>query len=530
MNKIPNYILIISSAVLLWLGFPPFGFTGSIFLGIIPLLELEKRYEHGKGWRFFGALYLSLLLWNILATWWVMNSTIPGAIVMLVLNSLFMCVPWLLYRKAKHKIGDPAQYLLVVFWLLYEYLHHRWDLSWPWLTLGNGLANAPWLIQWYDITGTLGGTAVVLAINVLLWKAIAQKSKQYLLAASAVFVFVLASSLFNQWKFEKWAEKPVQTIQTVALQPSFDPWNEKFDRHPSDLLQEMIDLSLPSIDSSTELLVWPETSLVDGIDVQNRKTDYQVQQLQMLRLKYPKLTVLTGADMQEIYRDQKEKPNSTARKTSIPGTYWNAYNSALLVGKDSISFYHKSKLVPGTEQMPFTQYLPFLEKMAISLDENSISGSLGKSDTPVVLQSGNMKIAPAVCYESIYGDYVGQFVRKGANLIAVITNDAWWGKTPGYRQHLAFGSLRAIEHRRWVVRSANTGTTCFISPTGQIQQATDWWKKTSIRQKVELLNRKTIYTRQGDLPILIGISGICLLLAFLYYRKIHSSTPTNQKV
>jgi apolipoprotein N-acyltransferase len=111
----------------------------------------------------------------------------------------------------------------------------------------------------------------------------------------------------------------------------------------------------------------------------------------------------------------------------------------------TIQIYHKSKLVPGVEKMPWPAVFKYIEKFAIDL--GGISGSLGMQEERVAFFTQDKKFAagPIVCYESVYGEYVGEYVKKGANFLAIITNDGWWGDTPGYRQHLQYGALRAIE-------------------------------------------------------------------------------------
>ncbi|MFM1745179.1 MAG: hypothetical protein RLZZ630_1116, partial [Bacteroidota bacterium] len=131
----------------------------------------------------------------------------------------------------------------------------------------------------------------------------------------------------------------------------------------------------------------------------------------------------------------------------------------------------------------------------------------------------NIASAPVICYESIYGDYVGEYIRNGANLICIMTNDGWWSDTPGYRQHCQYARLRAIEHRRAIARSANTGISCFIDPKGQIQQPTGWWVPAVIQQKVELHTSLTFYSQHGDYPgRFCTYAGIVLML-FTFVRS-----------
>jgi len=243
--------------------------------------------------------------------------------------------------------------------------------------------------------------------------------------------------------------------------------------------------------------------------------------LKTFRNKYPKLNILTGADMEKYYNHTKNRPSKTARKTESPENWWDAFNSAIfLTNKNKVQYYHKSILVPGTEQMPFVELFPVIETMAISMDKNSISGSLGKSDSHVVFCHEKLKVAPAICYEGIYGGHVGEFVNKGANLIAIITNDAWWGNTPIYTQHLFYGRLRAIEQRKWVARSANSGISGFIDPTGNILNAARKFDKVALKQTVYLNDYRTIYSKIGDVWVLIVICGICM--AMFINRKIQN--------
>jgi apolipoprotein N-acyltransferase len=106
--------------------------------------------------------------------------------------------------------------------------------------------------------------------------------------------------------------------------------------------------------------------------------------------------------------------------------------------------------------------------------------------------------APAICYESIYGATCAEFVNKGAEVITIITNDDWWGDTPGYKQHFDFARLRAIENRRYVARSANTGFSGFISPTGDVIAKSNYKEQTALQQEIHKISEKTFYTKYGD--------------------------------
>jgi apolipoprotein N-acyltransferase len=227
--------------------------------------------------------------------------------------------------------------------------------------------------------------------------------------------------------------------------------------------------------------------------------------------------LLIGAATHAIY----DQPHSeVSRFDEQTNSYSESYNSSLLfTQKHSPSIIHKTKLVFGVEKIPFGSLFPFLENMAINL--GGTAGSLGIEQSPKVFHLNNTIIAPLVCYESIYGGFTAQQGKQGASFIAVITNDGWWGDTPGYRQHFDFSRLRAIENNRWVVRAANTGKSGIIDNKGAVIKMTDWWKETGFSAPIELLKTKTFYQQYGDYigVIALTITLLQLLIFFLLVLK-----------
>ncbi len=511
-------------ALLFWLAWEPMPFTPLVFIAFVPFFYLAEWGQSTSKGKNFGALFSALMLWNISTTWWVWFASDVGAIAMLILNSLLMYIPFAITRwllRKKWFIWD-AKWLFIALWLLYEYGHHRWDLSWPWLTLGNAFSGMPWYVQWYEFTGTLGGTALILSINVLIFKGLTNTQIQgyrswliaFRLPVGIVLLFGLLSVLMGQLATDfvyQEKSKVKQPYRVVAIQPNYDPYDEKFVLDPMQMLRDMA----KTTDSAgpADCILWPETSLVGNIDVSSPDQDMQVSYLMhhwqkngsadINNAKAP--AMLIGSNMIHWYSWMGTgKPDVAARQSSNPEYWYTLHNSALWIRpvdgslftgnnpsvqggerqridngtniNGDIQFYHKSKLVPGTEQLPFVTLLPFLERLAISLDENSASGTLGKSLNAKALGLSNSKVAPIICYESIYGDYVSDYVKDGASWLAVITNDAWWNNTPGHKQHFSYAKLRAIEQRKWVVRSANTGISCFIDPLGKTTMQSGWYQ------------------------------------------------------
>jgi len=522
-KKYTFLFLSLLSGVLLFLAWPQKGFAPLLFISWIPLLVIENDFysnrESTKSKTLFGLSYFTFLTWNVLATWWIWNATDIGSIAAFICNSLFMALVFMLFHFTRCKTGNLIGYIsLPVYWISFEYIHLQWDLSWPWLTLGNGFASYYKWIQWYEYTGILGGSLWILAVNILLFKLFFHPhTSNFKFQTIFTSLLIILPVIFSLLRYNTYEEKTLP-INIAIVQPNIDPYNEKFSGLSShDQLTKLLRLASTVTDSSIAYLVAPETALPEGIWESNLKSQPDINFLRKFMSAFPKLNIVIGASTARLY--DNGKPHSvTARKFSDSPEFYDSYNTALQLDNfsDSIQVYHKSKLVPGVEKMPYPQLFGFLEKLSINL--GGASGSLGSEKEPFVFTSNELiKIAPIICYESVYGDYVSQYVRKGAQLLFIITNDGWWGNTPGHRQHLVYGRLRAIEMRRSIARSANTGISCFINQRGDISQATKYWKDDAIKETINANNEMTFYAKNGDdFFKLFCWAGLFLFLFSLY--------------
>jgi apolipoprotein N-acyltransferase len=511
---------------LFWAGWPSFPFFPLLFLGFVPLLYLEQEVFvgniFGKYLRLFPYAWLAFFIWNVATTWWVWNSTALGSVLAFLCNALLMCIPFMLFHHVKKKFGKGIGYIsLIVFWLTFEYLHMRWDLSWPWLTLGNGLSRFPYFIQWYEYTGHLGGSLWILILSILFFEAInpvLHKETKFSLKSPAsitaitIFILPILISLFIYSNYKETGVKK----NVVVVQPNIDPYNEKFDNSTLDLqMNKLLSLSAEDVDSTTDYLVWPETAIPEAVLLDNVEANPYIIQIRTFLKKYPNLKLVTGIS---AYHTFSTKETSTTFKND-DGKWIEAYNAAIqLDSTKKVPVYYKSILVPFVESVPYPKVFAFFEPLLIN--EGGTSVSYGRQDTRSVFFSKDKTgIAPVICYESIFGEYVSDYVKDGANLIFIMTNDGWWGNTDGHLQHLYYGAMRAIESRRCIARSANTGTSCFIDEEGNIIQATPWWQSAVIKAALPINSKETFYTRHGDY---IGfysllISAVLILLAVIKF-------------
>lgn len=465
-----------------------------------------------------------MFVWNLLTTWWIYNASFAGAALAIILNSLLMCVPWLLMRHIKNKLGNTAGVIsLITFWLSFEYIHHQWDLSWPWLTLGNVFALHPQWIQWYEVTGTTGGSLLTLLVNIVVYhifKMDRHGDLKKLRTPIGAFILLLLLPLFISLSIAANRKKALSrsgTRNVVVVQPNVDPYNEKFTAGTQGAqVQNLIALSEQQLDSATSLVVWPETAIPELVNEDSLAAYSLYEPVWQFLARHPQLSLLSGIDGFTMYGSEKKTP--TARRDAESGAYYDVYNTAAMLNSSTdVQFYHKSKLVPGVETLP--SYLLWMNTLFESF--GGASGTYGRNEHRAVFADKQHYFfaAPIICYESIYGDYITEYVRKGANLLTIITNDGWWGNTQGYRQHMAYARLRAIETRRWIARSANTGISCFIDPLGTIYNPQPWNKKAAIKMNLEPLQSQTFFVRHGDyLSRISNVASVVFLLLLVIFK------------
>ncbi len=484
--------------------------TGLILLfAMVPLLFVEDYYCRNKAehrpHKVFLMASVSFFTWNLGTTWWLWNATEIGMFVAMTINTALMStVFWLFHVTHRNAGKGPGYFGLIVYWLVFEHFYMNGEINWPWLNLGNGLANDIYFIQWYEYTGAFGGTLWILTSNILAFFVLRQiilhgnlkgKMPVFIALCCVVLIPVIASLVIYTTYREKHDPREI-----VIVQPNIDPYNEKFGgMEMTRQMDIMIGLGDSLATDSTDYIVAPETFINDNIwEDQIYRNKYILTICNYLYRNHPGASFVVGITFSKMYRDPEEK-TPTAREIQGTGYWYDSFNAAIQIDTTlKPQVYKKSKLVVGVEKMPYPQYLGFLRKLTLRLGGTFRSLGTQESRENFFSQRDSTQVAPVICYESVFGQYVTDYVRKGANLIFVITNDGWWGDTPGYRQHFSFSRLRAIETRRSVARSANTGISSFINQKGEILQRTAYWVPASIRGEINANDKMTFYVKNGD--------------------------------
>jgi len=161
-----NLFLALTGGLLLGLPWSDSALFFLVFFAWVPLLLLEEEVRHhANPYALFNYAFVSFLLWNILGTWWITHVQFVGAILIILANSLLQALIFWLASRIRTILGIPLLFPFLLIWMGYEHFHLSWDLAWPWLNLGNALATAPELIQWYEFTGVRGGTLWIILTN-----------------------------------------------------------------------------------------------------------------------------------------------------------------------------------------------------------------------------------------------------------------------------------------------------------------------------------------------------------------------------
>lgn len=544
-------LLSLLSGLLFTVTLPVRGIPLFQFVAFVPLLFMEdhihrNRKSYRKGTHFLLVL-IAFLIWNGFASWWLKNATLAGALMAILVNALLMAFVFQLFHGSRKVFRDNriAYASLVLYWLGFEYFHHNWDLTYPWISLGNAFSSWPAWVQWYEYTGVAGGTLWILIANLLLFSFLknmptkAAATGRYFLKSWKYLAWIVVPAIASFYIFFTYDLEEGEPFEVVLVQPNNDPYNTQYTIGPLTAIGNFVALARPLADDNTHFIVGPESMIQENIWERHFDKSPSIDSLKSFVADNPDVTLITGASSFKMIYNH-DPMTVSARKAapwfissfaqyfevdpdSLSGWY-DAYNVGIALDTSGITgLTHKSKLVAGVERMPFKKQLgPLLGEIA--MDMGGTIGTLGIDEERFVFTHtpSQKKYGVAICYESVFGEFFGRFVRNGAEMMFIITNDGWWGNTPGHRQHNAFASLRAIETRRDIARSANTGITCFINQRGEILQPTNYWVEDAIKGVIHTNDKITFYVRYGDY---IGRAALFASILLLVIRISYGIVP-----
>ncbi|WP_300690958.1 apolipoprotein N-acyltransferase [Chryseobacterium sp.] len=530
-----KYVLLtLISAMLLSVSWPTYGVPFFIFFALVPLLMMEHGISKfsdykKKGWVIFGLSYLCFIIWNVVTTGWLYGSKNPDgshsmmAVVFPVLvNSLlyslvFQCYHW--YKNAQGTYWGLG--FFIALWMSFEKFHLGWELTWPWLNLGNAFSEYPKLIQWYDTLGATGGSFWILLINILIfytirtWEA-GRKKKDLIRNTSIVAALIVFPMIISVIKYNNFDEKPSGQVNVLMLQPDLDPYAEKYSKDSLTIEQDLLALAEKNSTVKIDYYIAPETALPGrgSISETGFEKSLLLNNIKGFLSRHPGSVFATGISSHRFYFDAAKAPAEAYQINN--GVWVTSYNTAIQLAYDQkVQVYHKGKLVPGVEIFPYMTVLkPVLGDAMLNLGGTVASLSIDKERMAFSNPYNKGKMAPIICYESIYGEFVTDYVKKGANFLGIMTNDSWWGVSEGHKQLLSYARLRAIETRREIARAANSGISAHINAKGEVTADTFYGDQTALFAKVNLYDTMTFYTRAGDLLSRFSIFALGFLLFY----------------
>lgn len=500
------------SAILFTLSFPPFPLG---FLAPVALAVLLNHFIRNRPQNVFAVAYIQAVFWGVFTLFWIAVNTLAGATMAILINALHYAFFWWLFVKLYDWRQDLSLAFFPFLWTGLEFLRQFSEFRFNWLNLAYTQTYYVHFIQFVEWTGFLGLSFLVSAFGVLLYAILRYPERRLAWSGLLIFLFALP------WGYGIRREKALAQLKppTVAVglvQPDVDPY-KKWESSFRDSAYVMLAQSTRKLArQGARLVIWPETATPFFLRYEPlflQKTHQLVDSLG--------INLLTGTPDIQIGRTENE---------------YKTFNSAFFFVPHRPGFqkYDKMALVPAAESMPYKRFLPFLRKINVGGGDFFPGNKFQVFESSIPLKTGpqkieshskrskSLKISAVICFESIFPNLVRPFVARGADLLAIITNDAWFGRTSGPYQHAQYAVLRAVENRISIVRCANTGISMIIDYRGKVLLRTRLWRKQDVLFAVPIYHEATFYDNHGEWfgdTVLLIVAAVLCLYFFEKYRN-----------
>ena len=523
---------------MLGLSFPPFKTWFLIYGGIIILLHLILTSE--KPGQVFRRGWFVMLVFNIISCYWVGGWQSDdiflklGGIGTLLVHPLIMLIPIMLTYLVKRTANAGLALLLFpLFWVGFEYFDNNWQLCFPWIELGNSETYNLNRIQYAELVGVHGITFLICSISSGIYfltnKIISGKWRLNSFISIATLILILIAITFpNEYSYfylkntshtQKYfkSDDSSKIIKSVVVQSDIDPLKKWEINGLEKTVNKYLTILNSELDKNADLYILNETSVPYYF-----LKDYPGSTIKFFNFanennKY----LLMGIPHIQDFPDSNTAPKDS-RIFSISRTRYKVFNSAILiepgVGEFESQIHEKSKLVPFSEHIPYKKQLPFLSKWmqwGVGISDWDYGPGIHVFNMNNPHLRINTKFETWICFESVFSDYARKGVRDGAEFIVIVTNDGWFGNSAGPVQHKQYAVLRAIENRKWIIRCAQTGISCYIDPLGNIYDEVPINKEDVISKTIYANDEKTFYTEHGDI---LGMTGYyaCIIILVLF--------------
>lgn len=508
-NKIKLIISIFGGASLgIGFVFPSFSFLA--FIGFVPFFyNLSQAKNNWSSVLFF---FIGLVVFHVIATYWLYNAYFAGPLFVQLLNPLFYTILYSLTINIFKRYSILTKFsFFILGWLSLEYLHFHWPLSFILLHLGNVLSSYPILIQWYEYTGVLGGSLWILSVNFSIFYLLSHKNVKSFLSFTLILFIPIIFSLCIYYTFKTNFNKP---INVALIHPNFDGKTELNKLSDEVRLKRYFTLSKNVLKKSTDILLWPENAIRHPVNIESFISSPIKSKLDSLIENYPSLHLVTGIILYEICQDTMSALRSNNAYTThlSNGVPIFTYNSIVTISQfKTFQFRSKKKLVPFEETIPYFKFLRYVRNIFPSLGGFIFTHS--KTSNDIMTTNNGISFTSIICYESGFGEFIARFSRKGSEIYFIHLNEGWYKNKIGANLFERLAILRSIETRRYIVRSSNYGVSDIISPKGEVLYFYSENKPFSFKTIAYALNKNTIYSIWGDF---IGRISVILVLIAIF--------------
>ncbi|MFH0765301.1 MAG: apolipoprotein N-acyltransferase [Calditrichota bacterium] len=496
------------SGALLVLAAPPVDWFILAWVGLTPLfIALEKPSRNGFGEGFTaGAVFNAGILY-----WLAFNTGTYPAVAALTMFSaaIILATAWgvaaWVFVKMRQTLGALAWIFLPLSWCAWEgWLSHLGELAFPWPLLALTQNGCNPILQVMEFTGVWGVSFWVAAVNGSVYLILRNSSQNIKRGAIAALTILATIPFISEGLARRWDKgDPQPSINIAVIQGNLDPL-EKWTEGAEGSWAAYDSLTRLAAREGIQLAVWPETALPAHLRMQSLMS----QRLREL-CREQGVYVLTGAS-------DYARLKGEARPL----------NSAFLMSPDRglIDVYSKRHLVPFGERVPFQSICPSLGEL--NFGQAEFLPGLRQTIFEVPVGTDTARFGALICFESAIPNLTRQAVKKGANLLVTISNDAWYGRSSEPAQISALSRFRCIETRRAMARASNTGISFLADQRGRILEKTSIYVPAWRTAWLPLINRQTFYVRHGDifLSIVTLIYGIGLIWTVFKLLKYPAET------
>lgn len=492
------------SGILLGLSFPSYDPipTGILaWCAFVPFLWTTREQKTFKIYLLQASLLIIVALF--IDVWWVHYYSFQALLVCIFSQFPFLLFPLsVFYFLQKRFSWEKALFLLPFVWTLTDYMAQITPHGLQVYLLPYSQANNTWLIQFTDFFGMWGVSFWVMGMNCLIVLIMDRKTKKYVLCS---LIWLFLPSIYSFWVMKINPKSVIgsenRTSKVSLIQTNLDSYSKD-----SLLAQKTFDQIINLSDSAVrtaqpDLIVLPEAAipvpLFQDTDLFNftKKaiTTWQTS-VAIGYVEYP------DSSRKHIFR------NNALVFTPQLAMFWDS----LKLKSNDVKVYQKQYGLPFAELMPYFENYPTPRGSAMQ-----------RGKEPYTFEYANFKgdkfrVALTICWEQMYPHKMAELVNDDADFIALMNNDAWFGKTSGARQLRSFTRLRAIENRRSIVRCSNGGISCFIDPFGEIYGEIPWFTPNISTQEVLCVTKKSFYAKHPYLFLILD--GFLLIILLIYFE------------